>query len=290
VNILVTGANGQLGMELRKLAASDRKYQWYFTGSSELDITKKDQVEGFFTAHGIDVCINAASYTQVDKAEEEADKAYLVNSTAVGFLADACLSNRSLLIHISTDYVFNGQHYKPYQEDDLIQAISVYGKSKAEGERLLLHHTCNSIIFRTSWLYAATGHNFVKTMIRLGSERSQIQVVSDQVGSPTWAADLAWAILLAIDKWKGEATQEIFHFSNEGAISWYDFAKSIMELKQFDCKVFPIPSSAYPAKTQRPFYSVLSKEKFKRSFQVEIPYWKDSLKKCLNELDTETKT
>lgn len=284
MNILVTGSNGQLGSELQKIASTDMKHQWFFTDVNELDITKKDAVEGYFIAHGIDVCINCAAYTAVDKAEEETELALLINAVAVKNLADACVSNKALLVHVSTDYVFNGVHYKPYEEDDPINGLSAYGKSKAQGERELAAHGCNSVIMRTSWLYAANGNNFVKTMIRLGAERENLNVVADQIGTPTWAFDLAWGILLVVDHWHGEAVKEIYHFSNEGAISWYDFAKAIMELNQLNCKVSPIPSSAYPVKTKRPFYSVLSKEKFKRDYQVAVPYWKDSLIKCLKEI------
>lgn len=284
MQILVTGSNGQLGNELQKIAASDMKHSWYFTDVHELDITQKDAVEGYFVAHGIDICINCAAYTAVDKAEEEVALAMLINTEAVKNLADACLENKALLIHISTDYVFNGENFKPYEEGDPINGLSVYGKSKAHGEQVLVKHECNSVIIRTSWLYAANGKNFVKTMLRLGAERESLTVVADQVGTPTWAFDLAWAIMLVADKWNREQIKEIYHFSNEGAISWYDFAKAIMELGNLKCTVKAIPSSAYPVKTKRPFYSVLSKEKFKNTYQVSVPYWKDSLMNCLKEI------
>lgn len=284
MNILVTGSNGQLGNELRKIARVDRLHQWHFTDVAELDITQQDVVEGFFDVHGIEVCINCAAYTAVDKAEDEPVIADRINAEAVGVLADACKKSKALLVHISTDYVFDGENFQPYEENDPVSAISVYGKSKAKGEAIVMAHACHSIIFRTSWLYSATGNNFVKTMRRLGVEREELKVVCDQVGTPTWAFDLAWAILLVVDQYDRTHIKELYHFSNEGAISWYDFAKAIMEIDAIACKVTAIPSSAYPVKTKRPFYSVLSKEKFKNKYQVQVPYWKDSLIQCMNEL------
>jgi dTDP-4-dehydrorhamnose reductase len=285
MNILVTGSNGQLGSELKKIALTDQLHTWHFTDVAELDITSKDQVEGFFKTNGIEVCINCAAYTAVDKAEDEPLLAEKINATAVGVLADACHGNNALLIHISTDYVFDGENFKPYEESDTVSAVSSYGQGKAKGEMMLAVHQAKSVIIRTSWLYSATGNNFVKTMRRLGSERAEIRVVADQIGTPTWAFDLAWAIMLIVDRPDQENVKQLYHFSNEGAISWYDFAQAIMELSGSQCKVIPIPSSEYPVKTKRPFYSVLSKEKFKKHYQIGIPYWKDSLKKCMEELD-----
>jgi dTDP-4-dehydrorhamnose reductase len=284
MNILVTGSNGQLGSELRKMARVDRLHHWHFTDVAELDITKQETVEGFFEIHEIEVCINCAAYTAVDKAEDEPELADRINALAVGVLADACKKYKALLVHISTDYVFNGENFQPYEENDPVSPISAYGKTKAHGEAILATHACHSVILRTSWLYSATGNNFVKTMRRLGGEREELKVVCDQVGTPTWAFDLAWAILLVVDHYDGGYVKEIYHFSNEGAISWYDFAKAIMEMDAIHCKVTAIPSSAYPVKTKRPFYSVLSKEKFKNKYQVQVPYWKDSLLQCMNEL------
>jgi dTDP-4-dehydrorhamnose reductase len=284
MNILVTGSNGQLGNELRKMARVDRLHHWHFTDVDELDITQQDAVDGFFEIHEIEVCINCAAYTAVDKAEDEPVLSDRINAVAVGVLADACKKNNALLVHISTDYVFNGENFQPYEENDTVSAISVYGKTKARGEAIVLAHACHSVIFRTSWLYSASGNNFVKTMRRLGLEKDELKVVCDQVGTPTWAFDMAWAILLVVDQYTGEFVKEIYHFSNEGAISWYDFAKTIMEVGEISCKVTAIPSSAYPVKTKRPFYSVLSKEKFKNKYKVQIPYWKDSLIQCMNEL------
>lgn len=285
MNILVTGSRGQLGNELQKIAAPQSQHRWFFTDVDQLDITEADQVERFFQANAIQVCLNCAAYTAVDKAEDEPEIAFRINAHAVGILADACLKSDALLVHVSTDYVFDGQYFKPYEETDLLNAVSVYGKSKAAGEALIAGHACNSLLVRTSWLYSSFGNNFVKTMIRLGNERPNLKVVSDQIGSPTWAADLAEALLQLVEHFKGQKTKEIIHFSNEGVISWYDFAKTIMELCQLQCHISAIPSSEYPAKTPRPHYSVLSKEKFKKLLQQEVPYWKDSLQKCIYELD-----
>lgn len=285
MNILVTGSNGQLGCELQKIASTDRLHQWYFTDVAELDITKRDAVQGFFQAYDIDICINCAAYTAVDKAEDEPELAHLINATAPSILADAALLNKALLIHVSTDYVFDGINHKPYTEDHPLAPASAYGRSKADGERLLALHNSNTIIIRTSWLYSAHGVNFVKTMLRLGSERPELNVVYDQVGTPTWAADLARVIVIFADKYDRNPVKEIYHFSNEGVTSWYDFAAQIMELGGLSCKVNPIPSSAWPAKATRPFYSVLAKEKIKSRLGISIPHWKSSLIKCLEELN-----
>ncbi len=284
MNILVTGSNGQLGNELRKIAANETTHQWLFTDVAELDITDNNAVDAFFENHKPDVCFNCAAYTAVDKAEDEAETAELINSKAVQYLADACLLTNCLLVHISTDYVFDGQHFKPYEERDAINPVSAYGKSKAFGENVLSAHKCDSIIVRTSWLYAANGSNFVKTMLRLGNERSEIKVVADQVGTPTWAADLAGAMWQLANK-TTKPVKECYHYSNEGAISWYDFAKAIMEIRKLNCNVLPIESKEYPVKTARPFYSVLNKTKIKTHFGISIPYWKTSLERCLKMME-----
>ncbi|MBW7847600.1 MAG: dTDP-4-dehydrorhamnose reductase [Bacteroidales bacterium] len=290
MNILVTGSKGQLGSELQKIAVLHPEHQWFFTDVDELDITKATEVNQFFHAHNINLCLNCAAYTAVDKAEEEPEKAFLINASAVGVIADACLENHALFVQISTDYVFDGCHYKPYEEADPIRAVSVYGKSKAAGEALIAGHDCNSIVIRTAWLYSAHGNNFVKTMIRLGNERSELKVVADQIGSPTWAADLAQAAFQLSTHFVGQKVKEIIHFSNEGAISWYDFAQTIMEICQIPCQIHAIPSSEYPAKTPRPHYSVLSKEKYKKILRTEVPYWKVSLQKCIHELNGKSQT
>lgn len=284
MNILVTGSHGQLGTELRKISRTERSHNWFFTDVDELDITKPDALKPFFTSNAIDVCFNCAAYTAVDKAEDETELAMLINALAVGNLADACLLTQALLIHVSTDYVFDGENFKPYVESDPIEAVSAYALSKAKGEQLLGQHQADSVIVRTSWLYAATGNNFVKTMMRLGAERNEINVVADQIGTPTWAADLAAALWIVANQ-STRPAKEIYHYSNEGVISWYDFAKAIMDIKNHACKVLPIESKDYPVKTKRPFYSVLNKTKIKNEFGLEIPYWRDSLIKCIIEID-----
>jgi len=285
MNILITGAQGQLGHELQRIAATDKLHQWHFTDVAQLDITNRDAVMGFFQAYDIDVCINCAAYTAVDKAEDEPDRADLINAVAPSYLADAALVSKALLIHISTDYVFDGMHFKPFAEDHQLAPVSAYGRSKAKGEQWLDKHAANTIIIRTSWLYSAYGANFVKTMLRLGNERPELNVVYDQIGTPTWAADLARVIVIFTDKYDRKPVKETFHFSNEGVTSWYDFAAEIMQLAQLKCKVHPIPSSAWPAKATRPFYSVLAKEKIKTHLGISIPHWKTSLIKCLEELN-----
>ncbi|MDR0969887.1 MAG: dTDP-4-dehydrorhamnose reductase [Lentimicrobiaceae bacterium] len=285
MNILVTGANGQLGTELQKIAATDKIHNWYFTDIDTLDITSRTQIEHFFTNKNIEVCINCAAYTAVDKAEEEPEKALLINAEAPEILAHACYKNDAFLVHISTDYVFDGENYKPYIEENPVCPKSAYAFSKAKGEENVIKKANRYVIMRTSWLYAASGNNFVKTMTRLAKERGEINVVSDQIGTPTWAFDLAVAIMYVIDKFGKENIREIFHFSNEGVASWYDFAKAIIEIQQLDCKINPIESKDFPTPTKRPFYSVLNKTKFKQFTGITIPYWRDSLEKCLNELN-----
>ncbi len=284
MNILVTGSYGQLGSELQKFSSNLTSLQWFFTDRDVLDITSDNDVTFFFQANKIEVCINCAAYTAVDKAEDEPELANKINAEAVKILADVCLKNNALFVHISTDYVFDGENFKPYSEDDIMNPISVYAKTKADAEIILNSHKVNSVIIRTSWLYSATGNNFVKTMIRVGSARPEISVVSDQIGTPTWAFDLASAIFTLVSNYSGNTLKQVYHFSNEGVISWYDFAIAIMELENIPCKVIPIESKDYPVKTKRPFYSVLNKTKIKHDLKIEIPYWKDSLMKCLEEI------
>jgi len=290
MNIFVTGSSGQLGSELQKVAKQNASDSWFFTSRYEVDITSRNDVMIFFRTNNIQICINCAAYTAVDKAEDEVELANKINADAVKNLADACLEAHALLIHISSDYVFDGENFKPYMEDDPIRPISAYGRSKAKGELVLANHGSNSVIIRTSWLYAASGNNFVKTMIRVGSVKPEIRVVSDQVGTPTWAYDLAIAIFEISKRYDGSKTKKLYHFSNEGVISWYDFAIAIMELENIPCKVIPIESKDYPVKTKRPFYSVFNKTKFKNDLHAEIPYWRDSLKKCLEDIHGQAQT
>lgn len=276
--ILVTGANGQLGNCLREISAG-KKYKFIFTDVAELDITSVEAVRAFFEREKPDWVVNCAAYTAVDKAESEPDFARLLNATAVGILASEADAIGASIVHISTDYVFKGDNPEPRSEDDPTAPQSVYGATKLEGEQLAAtnpHH----IIIRTSWLYSVYGNNFVKTMRRLGAEKSEIGVVADQWGSPTSAHDLARAILTAIDK----PEYGTYHFSNEGVTSWALFAEHIMSLSGLGCRVNHIPTSAYPTPASRPEYSLMSKEKFSRVFDVTIPEWELSLEDVVGRL------
>ena len=280
--ILVTGCKGQLGTELQKLASAE--HHWVFTDIDTLDICDQEAIDTCFTENHIDLCINCAAYTAVDKAEDEPDLAERINAYAPKLLADACQRHKALLVHISTDYVFGGDANEPYQEDDPIHPQSVYGNTKAEGERLIRESGCNYMIVRTAWLYSSTGKNFVKTMLMLGDTKDEINVVADQKGCPTWAHDLATALLALIGKNGKEPVHETFHFTNEGQITWYDFATAIMEVGGKRCKVNPIATSQYPTKAKRPAYSVLDLSKIKEYTGIKIPNWKESLVNCIAEL------
>ncbi len=284
MKILVTGSNGQLGSEIKELSKDYPQLSFVYTDVEELDLTDKQAIFSFFEKGGFDVCINCAAYTAVDKAEEEEKLAELINGTAVGYLAEACSQYDALLVHISTDYVFDGTNFKPYVETDTPAPNSAYGRSKLQGEQQVLEKADKALIIRTSWLYSAFGNNFVKTMLRLGKERDELGVVVDQVGTPTAAADLAKAILEMIKDSGDKPVKEIYHYSNEGVISWYDFAKAIMSDAGLNCKVNAIESKDFPAKANRPFYSVLNKTKIKTDFNLEVPYWLDSLKKTIKKL------
>ena len=284
MNLLVTGCYGQLGKELQRLASCNLEHQWFFTDVDTLDITDPDAVERYFSEHCIGVCINCAAYTAVDKAEDEPEMAARVNTLAPKILADACLKHNALLVHVSTDYVFDGNGTSPYQVDAPVNPQSVYGSTKAEGERLIRESGCNHIIVRTAWLYSSSGKNFVKTMLTLADTRHEINVVADQRGCPTWAYDLAQAIVRLMDHYGSGQVHETFHFTNEGNITWYDFACAIMEIGGKTCKVNPITTDQYPAKAHRPAYSVLDLSKIKEITGMEIPYWRDSLIQCIEEV------
>lgn len=284
--ILVTGANGQLGNEIRVISGDYPVYSFLFVTKEDLAIDDIEAVNRYFATHVIDYCVNCAAYTAVDKAETEQEKAYLINATAVGNLAEICKKNRTQFIHISTDYVFDGTATAPYKESDPVNPVNLYGASKLKGEELAMQNNPNSIIIRTSWVYASFGNNFVKTMLRLGKERPELRVVYDQIGTPTYARDLAKAVLDILQKVaKGEVKRSLLHgiynYSNEGVTSWYDFAKAIFEINDIDCKVMPIETKDYPTPAARPPYSVLHKTKIKEAFGLEIPYWKHSLQSCL---------
>ena len=285
MNILVTGCKGQLGTELQKIAARDMQHRWVFTDIDTLDICNKTAVEACFDEYHIEACINCAAYTAVDKAEDEPELATLINAFAPKVLAEACLRHDALLIHISTDYVFGGDANKPYMVDDPINPQSVYGSTKAEGERLIRESNCNYMIVRTAWLYSSVGKNFVKIMLMLGDTKEEINVVADQKGCPTWAHDLAVALVTLLDKNGKNEVHETFHFTNEGQITWHDFATAIMEIGRKNCKVNPITTDQYPTKAKRPAYSVLDLSKIKAYAEIEIPDWRESLVKCMEELN-----
>jgi dTDP-4-dehydrorhamnose reductase len=283
-NILVTGANGQLGSEIKALAPKYTDYNFIFTDVADLDICNHKDVATFIEAKHVNAIINCAAYTAVDKAEEQQELSDKINHLAVANFAQLAKERHIKLLHISTDYVFDGTNHKPYLETDMPNPESVYGNTKLAGEQAMQAiNPANSMIIRTAWVYSSYGNNFVKTMLRLGKDRDEINVVADQIGTPTHAADLAQAILSILPKLKNE-TVELFHFSNEGVCSWYDFAKAIFEIKGVDIKVNPIESTQYPTPAKRPFYSVLNKASIKATYQLDIPYWKDSLKRCLKKL------
>ena len=281
-NILVTGANGQLGSEIRELAESYPQYNFFFTDVAELDITNKEAIQLFVATNNINTIINCAAYTAVDKAESEPELANSINHLAVQHLAEIAKVYECKFIHISTDYIFDGTNYKPYNEADKPNSQSVYGLTKLNGELALQRiNPANAIIIRTSWIYSKFGNNFVKTMLRLGNEREQLSVVTDQIGTPTFAADLAKIIVDILPKIKNEAV-ELFHYSNEGVCSWYDFAKAIFEFTDTNCKVYSITTAQYSTAAKRPQYSVLDKSKIKETYHINIPYWRDSLRFCLS--------
>jgi len=276
-NILVTGGQGQLGSELRKITPNYPDYNFFFTDVKQLDITNHTAVKEFIEINNINVIINCAAYTAVDKAEYEPELADAINHLAAENFAKIAKQNKIKLIHISTDYVFDGKNYKPYVETDTPSPRSVYGQTKLDGELAMQHiNPENSIIIRTSWVYSKFGNNFVKTMLRLAETRNEISVVADQIGSPTNAGDLAKAILKILPKIKNK-TVEVFHYSNEGVCSWYDFAKAIFEIKKIDVILNPIESIQFPTPAKRPYYSMLNKKKIKEKNSLFIPYWRESL-------------
>lgn len=309
-NVLVTGANGQLGSELRYLTTHHplSTYHFQFTDRSELDLSNLCKMEEFFEGKHFDAIINCAAYTAVDRAESESELADTINHRFVSMLSKIAKRNNAKLIHISTDYVFDGKHHRPYVESDPTHPQGIYGKTKCDGENAILTIApANAIIIRTSWVYSTFGANFVKTMLRLGKERESLGVIFDQVGTPTYARDLAAAILqilnvqfsmLNVDQsiqnskltngntlgCKIQNSPQIYHYSNEGAASWYDFAKAIFELSGIVCNVNPITTDQYPTPATRPHYSLLNKAKIKNDFNLDIPYWRDSLRECITEI------
>jgi len=277
-NVLVTGSNGQLGMCLRDM---ERKllsiHNFFFTDVNELDITDGTSVSDFIQKNQIDCIINAAAYTWVDKAESEPELAFRINAEAVGNLAQLCKKNNRFLIHISTDYVFDGTAKTPYKTDTPTHPISIYGKSKLEGEKAIFFEQPSCAIIRTSWLYSKYGHNFLKTIVQLGKENKEIRVVDDQFGSPTNANDLATVIIEMIHQSDKVSKPSVFHYANEGVTTWHGFAEEIMNRAKLPCKVLPISSVHYPTPAKRPAYSVFDLSKIKEFLNIEIPQWKESL-------------
>lgn len=282
--ILVTGSKGQLGSELKLLSDNYKAWQFLFTDVGELDVTDKEAVQGFCLKNAVDIIVNCASYTAVDRAEEEEEIAMKVNASAVENLAQTAAENAMFLVHISTDYVFDGKNSIPYKEEETPGPISAYSRSKYAGELAFLKHAEKGILLRTSWLYSAFGLNFVKTMLRLGRERKELKVVNDQIGTPTYAGDLAEAIMsMLIQKQKISST-EIYHYSNQGVASWYDFAYHIMRSEKLDCKIHAVPTTEYPLPAKRPYYSLMDKSKVKRDFGLDIRHWTAALDECLTNI------
>jgi dTDP-4-dehydrorhamnose reductase len=284
--ILVSGKNGQLGKELQDVSKSDADHSYIFFDRDELNIADEGALQLIFQKCQPSFFINCAAYTAVDKAETEKEKAYLINAEAVGNIAKQCNQFNTTLIHVSTDYVFDGNGTSPYKPDDKTAPVNYYGYTKLLGEQLALKNNPNTIVVRTSWVYSKYGNNFVKTMLRLMSERKEINVVSDQLGAPTYAKDLAQVIVEIVNGQQSTVNSQqfgIFHFSNEGIISWYDFAVAIKEIKRLDCVVHPIPTSSYPTPAKRPAYSAFDKTKIAGTFNIQLKDWKLSLNECLKE-------
>lgn len=285
MNVLVTGANGQLGSEIGICATGSVHDVYFFTDVAELDITKLEDICRFLVQNKIDVIVNCAAYTDVDKAEDDVALADLLNNKAAENLAVASKENDCVLVHVSTDYVFQGNRNIPCSEDEPTAPLGIYGKTKLDGENAIQKVGCKYLIFRTAWLYSEFGNNFVKTMIRLTTERDILKVVFDQVGTPTYAGDLAHLIFTIIEKRQYKERQGIYHFSNEGVCSWYDFAKEISSIAGTTCDIRPCHSDEFPSKVKRPTFSVLDKTKVKKNFECTIPYWKESLVKCIDKLN-----
>jgi dTDP-4-dehydrorhamnose reductase len=290
MNILVTGSNGQLGSEIKDVAASYKSFRFFFMDLPALDICNSSQLDIFIAKNKIDTVINCAAYTAVDAAEENAVIAEQVNAIGALNLVNAIEKVKGKLIHISTDYVFDGSSFLPYQESDEVNPIGVYGKTKRNGELAVINGDIDGIVIRTSWLYSAYGNNFVKTMLRLGKERKELDVIFDQIGTPTNASDLAKTCLdiLAYNKETNiNAKGNVYHYSNEGVASWYDFGTAIMNLGKINCEVIPIEPKDYPTAAKRPYFSVLNMTKINTDFEIEIPYWRTSLARCNSKLKQE---
>lgn len=282
MNILITGCNGQLGNEMQLLEKVNPQHQYFNTDVAQLDITNPEAIEELVNNNAIDIIVNCAAFTAVDKAESSQELCHLLNAKAPEYLAAAVAKRGGYLVQVSTDYVFDGTNHTPYTEDEATCPNSVYGSTKLEGEKLAMAACANTMIIRTAWLYSTFGNNFVKTMIRLGQEKPELGVIFDQIGTPTYAGDLAAAIMAAINN---GIVPGIYHFSNEGVISWYDFTKAIHRIAGItSCHVKPLHTTEYPTPAARPHYSVLDKTKIKQTYGIEIPYWEESLEKCVAKL------
>ena len=283
MKILITGCNGQLGNEMQLLAKKNPQHQYFFTDVEELDITDAEAIDRFVQDNQVDCIVNCAAYTAVDKAEDNEEFCNLLNNIAPGYLAKAIEKRGGYMVQVSTDYVFDGTNHTPYTEEEPTCPNSVYGRTKLAGEKQVLENCKQSMIIRTAWLYSTFGNNFVKTMIRLGQTKPELGVIFDQIGTPTYARDLAAAIFAAINQ---GIVPGIYHFSNEGVISWYDFTKAIHRIAGInDCKVRPLHTEEYPTPAARPHYSVLDKTKIKKIYGIEIPYWEESLRDCVSALN-----
>jgi len=291
MKVLIIGKSGQLGQSINKIISlKNTKDEYTFVGRRELDLSDPESIVAYFGKNKFDIIVNCAAYTAVDKAESESSLANQINHLAVKQIAEIVKQQDAKLIHISTDYVFDGKNYKPYTEADIPNPQNVYGKTKLAGEKAIQKTMAtNALIVRTGWLYSEFGNNFAKTILKLGSDNKEIKVIFDQIGTPTYASDLAKAVINVINssylKTKGKKTQ-IFHYSNEGICSWYDFAKSIFDIESIDCQVIPIEGKEWKMPAKRPYYTVLNKNKFKNTFGMKIPYWKDSLCMCLKNIKT----
>jgi len=283
LKVLVIGSSGQLASELKQLQNQFPHYNFLFTSQSDINIIDANSIRSVFDRFTPNFLINCAAYTAVDKAESESEQAFAINEKGVENIVLICEEYNCYLIHISTDFVFDGYKSSPYKEDDRTNPISVYGESKLRGEEAIQASGCDYTIIRTSWLYSSFGHNFVKTMVRLGKEKESIQVVSDQIGSPTYCADLAFLILSELEHFP-KHRNNLYHYSNEGVASWYDFAYEVIQMNKLATKIKPILTSNYPTPAKRPTYSVMDKSKIKQDFNIEIPHWKESLAKCILQL------
>lgn len=286
LKILVTGSNGQLGNQLKEIAGLHNNCNFLFTDLPELDITSEEMVEKVLLEFQPDWIINCAAYTAVDKAETDQTAAQKLNAEAPALLAKLSAVHNARMIHISTDYVFDGKNYRPYTESDTKNPNGIYATTKALGEDFVMKANPKAVIIRTSWLYSVYGHNFMKTVLRLASEKGSMRIVCDQIGTPTWTGDLAAGIMAVVEQNIGAG---IYHFSNEGVCSWYDFAKAIVELQHIKSTVLPINTNEYPLPAPRPYYSVLDKSLFKATTGISIPHWRDSLKQCLNQLNEQSR-